>query len=437
MYSYQYQEFIRRLATPSNAKSTTTIVAKTRPSSSRTSVAKAKGTSKVVASETSPAHWQCPECSQEFVFTFQKTMAASIANHLKKHKPKDQKATAKKKTKTTKKRATSSKSSSRLDTKEPKKKAFVVEGEPIKKKRGRPRKLTVTFSEEEPAKKRRKKQQSVTALQAVTPSRFTMSKRSTPARSSATMATNYYVTPTPPKKESHHLLPNVSPIVVESTSSVKKEDKTVCFSQSVHVMATDATKALRWNNHGDATLKDEKTSTFSEKETTKARGEHECTFCSFDNIESSPFGKENAENDRENILPAQSDVGIPPLEQVQEDVSAELSSFQYSPIKMGKQVKSSDILQHPKSSQGTSAFASTASSNSCDVYPCDGQGAWAQRVLMSKPSAEVMQPLFSPLKLPAVFKDLPFPHPIMHIPSNEHDIYQFLEEIGDDLFDFD
>ena len=83
-------------------------------------------------------------------------MAASIANHLKKHKPKDQKATAKKKTKTTKKRATSSKSSSRLDTKEPKKKAIFVEGEPIKKKRGRPRKLTVTFSEEEPAKKRRR-----------------------------------------------------------------------------------------------------------------------------------------------------------------------------------------------------------------------------------------------------------------------------------------
>ena len=243
-------------------------------------------------------------------------MAASIANHLKKHKPKDEKATAKKKTKTTKKRATSSKSLSRLDTKKPKKKAFVVEGEPIKKKRGRPRKLTVTFSEEEPAKKRRKndpKQQSVIALQAVTPSRFTMSKRSTPARpsASATMATtNYYVTPTPPKKESHHLLPNVSPIVVESTSSVKKEDKTVCFSQSVHVMATDATKALRWNNDGDETLKDEKPSTFPEKETTKAQGEHEYTFCSFDNSESSPFGKENAENDSENILPAQSDMGM-------------------------------------------------------------------------------------------------------------------------------
>ena len=292
-----------------------------------------------------------------------------------------------------------------------------MEGEPIKKKRGRPRKLTVTFSEEEPAKKRRKmpKQQSVTALQAVTPSRFTMSKRSTPARpsASATMATtNYYVTPTPPKKESHHLLPNVSPIVVESTSSVmQKEDKTVCFSQSVHVMATDATKALRWNNDGDATLKDEKPSTFPEKETTKAQGEHEYTFCSFDNIESSPFGEENAENDRENFF--------------------EQSSFQYSPIKMGKQVRSSNILQHPKSSQGTSAFACTASSNSCDV-----QGAWAQQVLMSKPAAEVMQPLFSPLKLPAIFQDLPFPQP-MHIPSNEHDVYQFLEEIGDDLFDFD
>ena len=428
------------MTTPSETTSTTTIVAKPRSSSSRASVAKAKVTSKV-SNETTPTHWQCPECSQEFVFTFQKTMAASMANHLKKHKPKDEKATATKKTKTTKrktkitkKKTTSTKSSSRVDAKEPtKKKAAVMKGEPIKKKkRGRPRKLklTVTFSEEEPAKKRRKNDH---AAQAVTPSQFTMSKRST------TSSTTNYITPTP-QKESHHLLPNVSPIVVvESTSSAKKEGKTVCFAQNVHVMATDATKALRWNNDGDATVKVDKVFTFP-KETTNAQGEHEYTFCSFDNIKSSPFGKENTDNDRENILAPRDDVGIGgyPLEQVQEDVSAdELSSFQYSPIKMSKQVKSNNILQHSKSSQDTSTFASCTASNSSDVYPCDGQGSWAQQVLMSKPSEEVMQPLFSPLKLPAIFQDLPFPQPIMHIPSNEHDVYQFLEEIGDDLFDFD